>query len=142
MARRSADKETGLTPQQEAFCVALVKHGNATQAYREAYPAQKMKPDSLAVKACRLANTDKIRLRVESLRSNARKRSGITLDDHMRDLKALRNAAAAVKQFGPAITAEMARGKVSGLYTPDDESGDVPAPVKVEISVVDGRRQV
>lgn len=141
MARRSADKETGLTPQQEAFCVALVKHGNATQAFNEAYPAQKLSPNALAVKACRLANTDKIRLRVESLRAGVRKRSGITLDEHMRDLKALRNAAASVKQFGPAITAEMARGKVSGLYTPDDESGDVPAPVKVEISVVDGRRQ-
>ena len=141
MSRRVADPKTGLTPQQEKFCVELAKSGNASEAYRSAYPNQNMNPDSLAVKACRLASTDKIRLRLSQLRAEVRKTSGITLEEHMTSLKALRNAAAQAKQFGPAVSAEMARGKVSGLYTPDDETGDVPAPVKVEISVVDGRRQ-
>lgn len=106
-----------------------------------AYPKQNMNPDSLAVKACRLAATDKIRLRLASLRADVRKKSGITLEEHMKALGVLRNLASTAKQYSAAITAEMARGKVSGLYLPDDESGDAPAPVKVEISVVDGRKQ-
>lgn len=138
--RRAADKETGLTPQQEQFCLHLAKTGNASEAYRLAYPKQNLKPDSLAVKACRLAGQDKIGLRLSALRSDARKRSGITLAEHLAELERLKRGAEGVDQFGAAITAEVSRGKVSGLYEGTADEGDAPAPRMVVIEIVDGRK--
>ena len=139
--RRTVDPETGLTPQQEKFCVELAKTGNASEAYRKAYAAERMSVAAVSVAASELASNPKITIRMASLRADVRKKSGITLEEHMKALGVLRNLASTAKQYSAAITAEMARGKVSGLYTPDDESGDAPAPTKVEISVVNGRLQ-
>ena len=139
--RRTVDPVTGLTANMEAFCVELARTGNASEAYRKAYRAGNMKPETIAKRALELQKNGKITGRLAQLRAEVRKTSGITLEEHMTSLKALRNAAAQAKQFGPAVSAEMARGKVSGLYDSDDDTGDAPAPVKVEISVVDGRRQ-
>ena len=139
--RRTVDPVTGLTANMEAFCAELAKTGNATEAYKKAYDASRMKDASVSRKAAELQQNVKITARLAQLRAEVRKNSGITLEEHMTSLKALRNAAAQAKQFGPAVSAEMARGKVSGLYDSDDDTGDAPAPVKVEISVVDGRRQ-
>ena len=33
-----------LTPKQEAFCLAYMETGNASEAYRRAYDADNMKP--------------------------------------------------------------------------------------------------
>jgi phage terminase small subunit len=141
MSKRTSDPTTGLTPQQEMFCVEMVKTGNALEAYRLAYPKQKMNPNTLSVNACRMADNPKIALRLADLRSEVRKGSGITLLEHLTTLQELREEARSVAQFSAAITAEVSRGKVSGLYDADDDGGEVPAPVKVEISVVDGRKQ-
>jgi hypothetical protein len=125
----------------EAFCVELARTGNASEAYRKAYKAERMKPETIAKRAIELQQNGKITGRLASLRADVRKKSGITLEEHMKALGVLRNLASTAKQYSAAITAEMARGKVSGLYTADDESGDAPAPTKVEISVVNGRLQ-
>ena len=139
--RRTVDPVTGLTANMEAFCVELARTGNASEAYRKAYSAERMSVAAVSVAASELASNPKITVRLASLRADVRKKSGITLEEHMKALGVLRNLASTAKQYSAAITAEMARGKVSGLYTADDESGDAPAPVKVEISVVDGRVQ-
>ncbi len=140
MSRRAADSVTGLTPQQEKFCIELVRTGNASEAYRLAYPKQNMKPDSLAVKACRLAGTDKIRIRLSDLRSSVRRNSGITLTEHLVTLEELRQEARAAMQYSAAITAETARGKVSGLYEEGGNDDDAPAVQRVEIVIKDGRK--
>ena len=140
--RRTTDPVTGLTANQESFCVELAKHGNASTAYRKSYAAENMTDGCIVREAGRLQKNPRITTRLSQLRADVRKSSGITLEEHMTTLKGLRNAAVQGRQFGPAVTAEMARGKVSGLYDDDDDTGAVPAPVKVEISVVDGRRQV
>lgn len=139
--RRTVDPVTGLTANMEAFCVELARTGNASEAYRKAYKAERMKPETIAKRAIELQQNGKITGRLASLRADVRKKSGITLEEHMKALGVLRNLASTAKQYSAAITAEMARGKVSGLYTADDESGDAPAPTKVEISVVNGRLQ-
>ena len=140
MARRAADNETGMTPQQEAFCVELVKSGNASEAYRLAYPKQKMNPNALSVQANRLQTNPKIVLRMAQLRSEARANSGITLVEHLKALGALRNLASTAKQYGPAVSAEVARGKVSGLYEGAGDADDSPMPARVVIEIVDGRK--
>ena len=139
--RRTVDPVTGLTANMESFCVELARTGDASAAYRKAYSAERMKAETISNKALILQQKGEIRARLASLRADVRKKSGITLEEHMKALGVLRNLASTAKQYSAAITAEMARGKVSGLYTADDESGDAPAPTKVEISVVNGRLQ-
>ena len=139
--RRTVDPVTGLTANMEAFCVELAKTGNASEAYRKAYKAERMSVESVSRCAVELQTNPKITSRLAVLRADVRKKSGITLEEHMKALGVLRNLASTAKQYSAAITAEIARGKVSGLYTQDDESGDAPAPTKVEISVVNGRLQ-
>lgn len=139
--RRTVDPVTGLTANQEAFCVELARTGDASASYKKAYSADRMSAATVSRCAFELQKNPKITARLTSLRADVRKKSGITLEEHMKALGVLRNLASTAKQYSAAITAEMARGKVSGLYAPDDESGDAPAPVRVEISVVDGRKQ-
>ena len=45
------EKELKLTIKQEAFARAYVETGNASEAYRLAYDAARMKPEVIAVKA-------------------------------------------------------------------------------------------
>ena len=142
MSGRTPDPVTGLTPQQEAFCLALVKLGNASAAYREAYPKQQMNPNSLAVNASRLQALPKVALRLAGLRQEARKHAGITLAEHLETLAAIRQEARAAMQYGAAVSAETARGKASGLYDDEDDASDAPIPVQVQINVVDGRKAV
>ncbi len=57
-----------LTAKQETFCLEYVKTGNASEAYRRAYDADRMKPEAIHVAACRLLEKAKIALRLEELR--------------------------------------------------------------------------
>lgn len=138
--RRTVDPETGLTAQQEAFCVELVKTDNASDAYRKAYSTSNMKSETIANKAMLLNKKGEIRARVAILRAAIKKKSGITHEEHMKALGVLRNKAVEAKQYSAAITAEIARGKVSGLYS-DGSGVDDESPVtRVEITVKDGRK--
>ena len=56
-----------LTPKQEKFCLAYLKTGNASEAYRQAYAADGMKPATINVKACELLANGKIAARLEEL---------------------------------------------------------------------------
>lgn len=75
-----------LTVKQEAFALAYLEVGNASEAYRRAYNAGKMTPNSIAVAASRLLNSPKVSLRVDELREEAQKRSGVTVDRILHEL--------------------------------------------------------
>lgn len=62
-----------LTPKQEAFCQAFIETGNASEAYRRAYNAEKMKAETINVKACELLKNGKVAVRVEQLQAKAKK---------------------------------------------------------------------
>jgi phage terminase small subunit len=55
-----------LTSKQNAFAVSLADGLPASEAYRQAYDADGMKPESVWVEACRLATNPKVALRVRS----------------------------------------------------------------------------
>lgn len=105
-----------LTPKQEAFCLAYIETGNASEAYRRAYDASGMNDNSINRKAKELIDNVKITARLQEIRKPAVEKAQITLETHLADLKALRDKADAAEKFGPAIAAEIARGKASGLY--------------------------
>lgn len=69
-----------LTPKQEAFASAFVECGNATEAYRRAYPNTKMKREAVAVEACRLLAAPNVALTVERLKAERVERTQINAD--------------------------------------------------------------
>ena len=137
--RRTVDPETGLTANQEAFCVELARTGNASEAYRKAYDCSRMKAETVANKALILQQKGEIRARLSALRSDVRRASGITLQEHLETLRSLRDEARGALQLSAAITAEVNRGKVSGLYSDGAGDDDAPPVQRVEITVKDGR---
>ena len=71
-------KEKPLTFKQEKFCNYYVDtEGNASEAYRMAYDALKMKPESIWVAACRLLKESKVSLRINEIKAQRAKESEI-----------------------------------------------------------------
>jgi phage terminase small subunit len=61
-------KGNDLTPKQEAFCLAYLGTGNASEAYRRSYSAGKMKPETINEAACRMLANSKVAARMKELR--------------------------------------------------------------------------
>lgn len=146
MGARREDPETGLTGPEESFCVLLVKIGNASEAYRTAFPrSQKWEAQSVAVKASMLQATEKVQRRLSQLRSDMRQDGRITLAEHLQELQNLREMAKRAGQIPAAITAETNRGKVCGLYvekvaaTLSNPDGS-PLFDKIERVIINGKR--
>lgn len=78
-----------LTAKQEAFCQAIADGMTQADAYRTAYNAVNMKPESVQVKACELTKDGKISVRVAELKSALEKKQLWTRE---KSVKALINA--------------------------------------------------
>lgn len=57
-----------LTQKQEAFCLAYIETGGASEAYRRAFNTSAMKPETINRRAFDLMNNGKITARITSLR--------------------------------------------------------------------------
>ena len=112
-----------LTPKQEAFAQAVVTGLTQSDAYRAAYKVRPgTKAVSINVAASKLMADPNISIRVAKLRETVAKKSQITLETHLSDLLRLREMAAKGKQYSAAITAEVARGKASGVNVERSEN--------------------
>ena len=56
-----------LTQKQENFCLAYIKTGNASEAYRQSYDAEKMKDTTITERASRLLKEYNISARIKEL---------------------------------------------------------------------------
>ena len=121
-----------LTGKQEAFCLAYIETGNASEAYRRAYSAESMKLATVKRKAKMLMDMGKIRARLTELQSEAAEKSKLTLESHLEKLRELRDAAADFGQFSAAIRAEIARGKAAGLYREQIDLNSGPLRIVVD----------
>ena len=122
-----------MTPKQEAFCLAYLKTGNASQAYREAYDSKAMKPGTINRKAKDLIDNGKIAARLDELRKPIIEKAQITLESHLDKLEELGKIAEENKQFASAIKAEELRGKAAGLYKEKVEvSGPNGNPIQTQ----------
>ena len=108
--------EPQLTPKQEKFCIAYIETGNASEAYRRSYNAAAMAVTTINRNAKALLDNNKIAARLAEIRRPAVEAAQVTLMQHLTDLRRLRDLAEASEKYGPAINAEVARGKASGLY--------------------------
>lgn len=111
----------------ERFAQELAK--GASQA--EAYAAAGYTPSE--PNASRLTRNDKVAARVAEIQSRAATRAEMTLQGHLEDLAELRDKAAKAKQYSAAISAEIARGKASGVHVEKSEqmvtTRELPASV-------------
>jgi len=110
-----------LTPKQEGFCLTYIETGNASEAYRQNYEAGAMKETTINRNAKAMLDNSKIAARLAELRKPAVEKAQVTLETHLNDLKRLRDLAEADLKFGPAVQAEVARGKAAGLYVEKQE---------------------
>jgi hypothetical protein len=75
-----------------------------------------MKPETITKRASELMKDGVITGRLAELRQPVIERAQLSLEQHLDDLKQLRDKAEKEGKFGPAIQAEIARGKAAGLY--------------------------
>lgn len=127
-----------LTPKQEAFALAYVETGNASEAYRRAYSAEKMKQTTIAVAASKLLADPNVTIRVEELRAKAVERHEITVDDLIRELEEARTAASNQEkpQAAAMVAATLGKAKLLGMLTDKTElTGKDGGPVDHSIKV-------
>lgn len=105
-----------LTARQEAFALAYVETRNASEAYRRAYDASGMKPETLSVEACRTLAHAKVAARVMALEEEARERNAVTVDTLTAKLEEARaHAMKDDKGASAAVSAVMGVAKLHGL---------------------------
>jgi phage terminase small subunit len=127
-----------LTSKQENFCHAFIELGNASDAYRAAYDAEKMKEETIWRSAHDVLKNPKVSARIEELRKPVVERVRITLESHLDEMQRLKDIALQKDNINAALAAEMGRAKAAGLYVTKTEnkteiSGPDGAPVKMVI---------
>src|SRR5262245_39669319 len=151
-------KPARLTAQQQKFALAYVETGNASEAYRRAYPTSKnWKPGAVHVAASRLlanphisakANakahtkenakvdaiaTGKVAPLVDQLRQQHATRHETTIDDIVAELDEARTLAIELKQPSAAVSASAAKGRLLfGDKAKIEMSGPGGGPMQIE----------
>lgn len=136
----------GLTIKQEAFCQAYIETGNASEAYRTAYAADKMKPEAIHVQASKLQDNPKIALRLNELQGEIKQRHNVTVDSLLAELEEARQKAlsAETPQSSAAVAATMGKAKLVGLdkqivdHTSSDDSM-TPKPTTIQLVPVEAK---
>lgn len=132
-----------MTPKQEAFCLAYVETGNASEAYRRAYDAEKMKPAVINVKASQLLAQDKISVRVDELKAAHAERHGVTVDDIAAMLREDRKFARDCGTAAAAVSATMGLAKLYGhLRDKVEHTGKDGGPMKTSIDLTGAPEEV
>ena len=127
--------EIKLTPKQEKFCQVYIETGNASEAYRQAYNTEKMKPESVNSKGYQLLQQVQITARLDELRALHQKRHEITVDDLVKELEEARKLAFETDKAAAAVSATMGKAKLLGLVVDKQETAITQAPtIVVELS--------
>ena len=126
-----------MTPKQEHFARLYVETGNASEAYRQAYNAENMKPETVTNEAYKLLQSPDISAMVDDLKAEARQRHRVTVDDLLHELEQARAAALAAPtpQSSAAVSATMGKAKMLGLLV-DKAEIQVKPKSRIE-SIVD-----
>jgi phage terminase small subunit len=124
---------SGLTPKQEAFSLAYIETGNASEAYRQAYNAENMKPETVNRNAKALLDNNKIATRVEELQAEHQERHNITVDGLTDGLQKVHDASYEAGQFTVARESLMNQARLHGLLVDKRElSGPNGGPIAID----------
>ena len=123
-----------MTPKQEAFCLAYVETGNASEAYRRAYDAARMKPGTVNRKAKELLDNGKIAARVDELRSELVR---LNLWTREQSVRALIDVVHNPNKQADVIAAVKELNAMHGFNAPDklevSGPGEGPIPTRIVI---------
>ncbi len=113
----------GLTAKQEAFCLAYIETGNASEAYRLAYDVgENTKPETIWRKASALATNGKVSARVAELKGQAATRLMVTLESLTTELDEARKVAKETLNPAAMTGATMGKAKLHGLLVDKQEA--------------------
>ena len=106
-----------LTIKQEKFAQLVVELGDNSKAYRGAYDASRMKPETVHKRACELMDNGNVAGRIAQLREELAQRGRCTLDSLLLELEETRVSALnrETPQCGAAVAATMGKAKLCGL---------------------------
>lgn len=116
----SHSTEKPITVKQARFAEFYVETGNASEAYRRAYNAENMKPQSIWTKASQVLAKGKVAVRVMELQAEARERSLVTIKSISEQYDADRDLAHSEGQAGAAVSATTAKARLHGLFEKDN----------------------
>lgn len=119
-----------LTPKQEAFCQRYLETGNASEAYRLAYDAEKMKPETVNRAAFEVLENPKIAARIAELKARQLKRHDVTVDRVLAEYSKL-----AFLDIRKAFDAD---GNLKPVHELDDDTAAAIAGLEVEVKRVPG----
>ena len=103
------------TQKKEDFCLAFLETGNASEAYRSAYDAENMKPETIAKRASELMSDGYVTGRLAELRAPIIAKAQLTVEDLLRELEEARQLAISTEAPAPAVSATMGKAKLLGL---------------------------
>lgn len=131
---------SNLTQKQEAFCLAYIETGNASEAYRRAYDADGMKGATINRNAKALLENNKIATRISTLRERAVQHTMVTVQSLTEELEEARALALKEGQPSAAVSASMGKAKLHGLLT-DKQQTEHSGIVVTEVRrvIVDGK---
>lgn len=121
-----------LTVKQEKFCQGVAKGLTYSGAYREAYDAGKMKPETINRVATDLMKSPKITARIEKLRQRSLKRYDLTVDDIISELEEAREVAKETKTSAAMVSASMGKAKLLGMVVDNVSARISQAPTIVD----------
>ncbi|NBI13752.1 hypothetical protein GVX81_09065 [[Haemophilus] felis] len=104
-----------LTQKQENFCLKYIELGNASEAYRQVYNAENMKPETVNRRAKELMDNSKITARINELQTEHAKRHNITVNDLLDELEIARKGALENGAYSVAVSATMGKAKILGF---------------------------
>jgi len=104
-----------LTPKQKAFAARDLELGNASEAYRQIYDAENMKPKQVWEEACKLRANPKVAQRQFELQAEARERTLVTIESITKELDENRLKANGLDQVAPMNVATVAKAKIHGV---------------------------
>lgn len=127
-----------LTIKQENFCLYHVETGNASEAYRRAYDADGMKPETINRRAFDLMEDSKIRARIDMLQAKHRKAHDIRISDILDKLEDIYQESMKKGNFSAAVSSVMGQAKILGFdrqaVTSQEDLSKLPRVINVHFS--------
>lgn len=123
-----------LTSKQEAFAQAIADGLNQSDAYRKAYDAEGMKPETVQNSAYKLMQNGEVTARVDELRSQLEEKALWTRE---MSVKALQRIVQGSDKGGEVVAAVKELNAMHGYIAPTKSETKVSGGFRVENVIVD-----
>lgn len=121
-----------LTSKQEKFCIEYASGKSKSEAYRIAYDAENMKPETINSKAYVLSEKDEIRARIKELQKPVQEQMLITLKGQIKYLSDIYALAIGAEKYSDAINALKEQNKLLALY---EEHNKQKTPLSAALNI-------